>query len=131
TGSVTAAEPEFLGFLEGLADEHGMLPRWTDWWSEEDVAELIPDEATRRTVVTEQPRLPLDHYTQEIPVPSRWDHGRGAYLWFGEGYADLAKEAGERGWPVTRIPGEHLHQVVDPESVADWLISRAAWADGS
>ena len=125
TGSVKVAEPEFLEFLTGLADERGMLPRWTDWWSEEDVAALIPDEAQRRTVVAEQPRLPLDYYTQEIPVPSRWDHVRGAYLWFGEPYANLAKEAEERGWPVTRIPGEHLHQIVDPPATAAWLIDAA------
>src|SRR5262245_37925658 len=95
TGSVSATEPEFLEFLTGLADESGMLPRWTDWWDEQDVAALLPDETRRRAIVAEQPRLPLDYYTQEIPVPSRWDHVRGAYLWFGEPYAGLAKEAGE------------------------------------
>ncbi|WP_239161810.1 alpha/beta hydrolase [Acrocarpospora phusangensis] len=123
TGSTRAAEPEHLAFLSAMADADGVLPRWTDWWPEEAVAELVPDEAVRRQVVAEQPRLPLAYYDQEIPVPARWDHVRGAYLWFGEPYARAAKEADERGWPVTRIPGDHLHQVVAPERVAEWLIA--------
>ncbi|MEW9527817.1 alpha/beta hydrolase [Microbispora sp. NPDC049125] len=125
TGSVQAAEPEFVPFLRSMADESGLLPRWTDWWPEEDVAALLPDRRTREVVVAEQPRLPLAYYLEEIPVPSRWDHVRSAYLWFGEGYATLAKEAAERGWPVDRIPGEHLHQLVAPGQVADWLVATA------
>ncbi|GII55368.1 hypothetical protein Pth03_37570 [Planotetraspora thailandica] len=121
TGSVQVAEPEFLPFLQGLADDSGVLPRWTDWWPEEDVAPMFPDEASRRVIVAEQARLPLAYYMEEIPVPARWDHVGSAYLWFSDGYIGTAKEAEERGWPVERIPGLHLHQVCAPEAVADWL----------
>lgn len=123
TGSVPATSPEHLAFLGSMADPDGLLPRWTDWYPEEVVAELIPDPAIRAEIIVEQPRLPLTYYTERIPVPARWDHVRGAYLWFGEPYALAAKEADERGWPVTRIPGDHLHQVAAPDSVADWLIT--------
>jgi len=34
----------------------------------------------------------------------------------------MADEARARGWPVTHLPGEHLHQVVDPVGVAEALI---------
>lgn len=125
-GATRAAEPEHLPFLRSLADEAGVLPRWTDWWPEEDVAALLPDPAVRRVVVAEQPRLPLAYYLEDIPVPARWDHIRSGYLWFADAYAGFAKEAEERGWPVARIPGEHLHQLVEPEAVADWLIATAA-----
>ncbi|GLW97080.1 alpha/beta fold hydrolase [Microtetraspora sp. NBRC 16547] len=125
TGPVPIASPEIVGFLRDLADETGVLPRWTDWWPEEVVATLIPDEETRRTVVAEQARLPLDYYLANIPVPSRLDHVRAAYLWFDSPYAAMAKEAGERGWPVERIPGGHLHQLVEPEAVASWLVKSA------
>ncbi|GAA4555429.1 alpha/beta hydrolase [Planotetraspora kaengkrachanensis] len=124
-GTVTAAEPEFLPFLRSMTDDSGVLPRWTDWWGEEDVAAMFPDEATRRVVVTEQPRLPLGYYLEEIPVPPHWDSVAGAYLWFGDAYAAIAAEAAERGWPVGRIPGEHLHQVCAPGEVADWLVASA------
>ncbi|GAA1274102.1 hypothetical protein GCM10009658_14490 [Planotetraspora silvatica] len=73
-GTTTAAEPEFLPFLRSIADESGVLPRWTDWWDEDDVAALFPDDATRRVVVAEQARLPLAYYQEEIPV----DEGPGA-----------------------------------------------------
>ncbi|MCC5578903.1 alpha/beta hydrolase [Microtetraspora sp. AC03309] len=124
-GPVPGEPPEPAAFLRDLADDAGILPRWTDWWPDEVVADLFPDEATRRVVVAEQPRLPLDYYLLDIPVPSRWDHVRGAYLWFDSPYAETAKEASERGWPVERIPGGHLHQLTDPESVASWLIRSA------
>ncbi|GAA4188649.1 alpha/beta hydrolase [Microbispora amethystogenes] len=124
-GVCHTAEPEHLGFLRSLADDAGVLPRWTDWWPEGDVAALLPDPVTRQVVVAEQPRLPLAYYQEEIPVPARWDHVRSGYLWFGDAYAALAGEAGERGWPVARIPGEHLHQLVAPEAVADWLVATA------
>jgi hypothetical protein len=127
-GTVRAAEPEFLPFLTSLADGEGILPRWTDWWASAEVARLLPDEAVRKAVVVEQPRLPLVYYLDEIPVPIRWDHVSCAYLWFGEAYAEKAAEAGERGWPVERIPGEHLHQVVDPAAIAEWVI-RASHPD--
>jgi hypothetical protein len=125
-GVCQAAEPEHLAFLRGLADDAGVLPRWTDWWPEDDVAALLPDPVVRQVVVAEQARLPLAYYLEEIPVPARWDHLRSGYLWFADAYATLAHEAGERGWPVARVPGEHLHQLVAPEAVADWLLASAA-----
>lgn len=114
----TAAEDEFLPFLRGLADRDGVLPRWTDWWSEQDVAALLPDPDVRRVVVAEQPRLPLDYYVQEIPQPRGWAAKPCAYLLFSSGYSALADQARERGWPVAVTEGEHLHQVVDPDAVA-------------
>ncbi|WP_214109491.1 alpha/beta hydrolase [Acrocarpospora catenulata] len=125
TGSVAAAEPEHLAFLGALADSDGILPRWTDWWPDEAIAQLVPDDVLRREVIAEQPRLPLAYYTQNIPVPAKWDHVRGAYLWFSEPYARAAKEADERGWPVARIPGDHLHQLVAPADIAAWLVNAA------
>ena len=34
----------------------------------------------------------------------------------------MADEARARGWPVVHIPGEHLHQIVDPPAVATALL---------
>ncbi|MEV0344600.1 alpha/beta hydrolase [Nonomuraea sp. NPDC050680] len=121
-GLVRAAQEAFLPFLRELADDDGVLPRWTDWWSDDDVAAMLPDLGVRATVVEEQPRLPLDYYTEPIPVPAGWDAVRCACLWYGPPYDKVAEEAHGRGWPVLRTPGEHLQQVVDPEGVTDALL---------
>lgn len=118
----TAAEEEFLPFLRGLADRDGVLPRWTDWWPDQDVAAMLPEPDVRRVIVAEQPRLPLDYYVQEIPQPRQWAASPCAYLLFSAAYTEMANRARERGWPVAVTEGEHLHQVVDPDAVAAALI---------
>jgi hypothetical protein len=127
TGATPVAAPELLDFLRPLA-VHGRLPRWTDWWEEADVAPMFADPVVRRTVVEEQPTLPLSYYEQRIPVPAGWDDHPCSYLLFGPPYEDLAAEAGARGWRVTRLPGEHLHQIVDPAGTARHLVELAAVA---
>ncbi|MFI7447168.1 alpha/beta hydrolase [Nonomuraea sp. NPDC049714] len=122
-GLVRAGQEGFLPFLRELAGADGVLPRWTDWWSEEDVAPMFPaDAAVRERVVAEQPRLPLGFYTDPIPVPAGWDAVRCSCLWYGPPYDTVAEEARRRGWPVLRTPGMHLHQLVDPEEVAGALL---------
>jgi hypothetical protein len=117
-GSTPLAEEEFLPFLRGLAGPDGRLPQWTDWWSEEDVAPMFPDDQVRQVVTAEQPRLPLAYYQEQVPVPAGWDHRPGGYLLFSPAYAGQADQARARGWPVRTTEGEHLHQVVDPDAVS-------------
>lgn len=94
----------------------GRLPPWTTWWDEVDA--LFPDPETRAEVEAEQPRLPVTYYDQRIPAPDGWDDRPCSYLWFGPPYDREASEASARGWPVTHLPGLHLHQLVDPDAVA-------------
>ena len=123
-GPTPVASAELLEFLRPKIVD-GVLPRWTDWWDEEDVAALIPDAATRRTIVDEQPSLPLSYFTQEVPVPGGWDDHPCSYLLFGPPYEEFAAEADERGWRVAHLPGGHLHQVVDPEGTTRLLLGLA------
>jgi hypothetical protein len=125
SGPTPVAPPELLDFLRPLAVT-GRLPRWTDWWDEADIAPMFPDAATRRTVVEEQQRLPLAYYEQEIPVPEGWDDHPCAYLLFGPPYEHTAADALERGWRTARLPGEHLHQLVNPAGVARLIVELAA-----
>jgi hypothetical protein len=121
-GSAPIAEEAFLPFLRDLADANGRLPQWTSWWSDEDVTPMLPDPQTRQVIIAEQPRLPLEYYLAEIPVPDDWDRKPCAYLLFSEAYEDQAAEAERRGWPVRTTWGQHLHQVVDPAAVASALL---------
>lgn len=118
SGSTPVAEPGFLPFLRGLAGPDGRLPPWTDWWEEKDVAPMFPDPQSRETISREQPRLPLAYYLEQVPVPPGWAPPACGYLLFSKPYQGQAELARARGWPVRVIPGEHLHQVVDPGAVA-------------
>ena len=42
-----------------------------------------------------------------------------AYLAFGKTYAEETVAARRYGWPVSVVPGGHLHQLHDPAGVAD------------
>jgi hypothetical protein len=122
------APAQFLEFLAGLAGPDGLLPKWSDWWDEDDVAVMFPDAQTRQVITDEEPRLPLGYYHEQVPAPAGWDDRRCGYLMFSEGYRDEAGLARQRGWPVLVEPGEHLHQVVDPAGVAAALIELAQGA---
>jgi pimeloyl-ACP methyl ester carboxylesterase len=124
SGAAPVAPPELLTLLRDKASG-GLLPCWTDWWGEEDVAPLFPDQATRQAVTEEQPRLPLAYYEASVPVPAGWGARPCAYLLFGPPYDELAAEARGRGWIVERLPGAHLHQLVDPDGVARLLVAMA------
>ena len=124
-GPTPMAGEEFLPFLRGLAGPDGSLPRWTDWWDEADVAALFPDAATREAITSEQPRLPLAYYEEQVPVPHGWPDHRCAYLLFSPPYDAQAREARQRGFQVRSLPGDHLHQVVDPVGVACSLLGLA------
>jgi len=120
-GWTPAAPPELLDQLRAMAVD-GRLPVWTDWWAPADVDPLFPDPVTRREVEAEQPRLPLAHYGQELPVRAGWDDRPCAYVAFGGTYAAEAADAARRGWRVVTLPGGHLHQLVDPAAVAAELL---------
>ncbi|MEV5611157.1 alpha/beta hydrolase [Streptomyces sp. NPDC052225] len=124
-GSTPVASPELLEFLRPMA-VNGRLPRWTDWWDEADVAPMFTDPEMRQTVVEEQPTLPLSYYEQRVPVPEGWDDHPCSYLLFGPPYDDLADEARARGWRVAHLPGEHLHQIIDPAGTARHLVELVA-----
>jgi hypothetical protein len=123
-GADTTLAPEgFLDFLRGLADADGLLPPWTAWWG--DTGALFPDDATRAAVEAEQPRLPLSYFTQRVPVPPGWADRPAAYVGFGETYAEELAFALTRGWPVSTMPGTHLHALHDPTAVADEVLRLA------
>jgi pimeloyl-ACP methyl ester carboxylesterase len=124
SGTAPVAPAELLTLLRDKASG-GLLPRWSDWWDQDEVAGLFPDPQTQQTVTEEQPRLPLSYFEASVPVPVGWDARPRAYLLFGPPYDEVATEAQGRGWMVQRLPGGHLQQLVDPDGVARSLLAIA------
>ncbi|MPZ94706.1 MAG: hypothetical protein GEU96_07260 [Propionibacteriales bacterium] len=117
-GSVPLAPAGMDEFLAARADEDGLLPPWTQWWEDGDLDGLFPSRAARTLVEREQPRLPLTYFRTTLPVSAGWADTPGAYLAFGDTYADERHQAGEHGWPVRTLPGRHLHMLAEPRQVA-------------
>ncbi|WP_019547107.1 hypothetical protein [Streptomyces sulphureus] len=120
-GPSPALPPELLEALRPMAVD-GVLPRWTDWWPEDDVAAMLPDPELRRAIVEEQPALPLAYFEQCLPVPRGWGDGACSYLQFSPPYDGEAADARDRGWKVERLPGTHLQQVVDAGETVRWVV---------
>jgi hypothetical protein len=99
-GRIPLAPQEFLDYLRGKAHADGMLPTWTDWCEEADVAALFADSSARVRIEREQPRLPLSYFEDSLPVPEGWDNRPAAYLAFDDTYSREREEAKRRQWPV-------------------------------
>ena len=97
------------------------FPSWTD----ETLADAVPDPALRRQLIAEMRPQPWRFWDEPIPTFSGWPDAPCAYLRFGENrsYDDAASEAQRRGWPLVRLEGDHFHMLVDPSAVADALIT--------
>jgi hypothetical protein len=115
----------FRGFLATLPVTDGRLPRWSDWWGEEAMAEEVPDAAVRARIEAEQPRLPVAFYDQSVPVPPSWPPARVGYLQLSAGYDADAEGARNSGWAVRSLPGRHLDLATRPDEVAAELLGLA------
>jgi hypothetical protein len=125
-GEDRVIDAKFLPFLRDIA-AGGIVPPWPRWWPAEELALLYPDEVTRASVDAEAAPLPLAFFEEHLPPsPASWPTRQPGYLQFSEGYGDTAGQAGALGWPVRRLPGEHLHMLVDPVGVAAALTTLAA-----
>ena len=70
---------------------------------------LFFDAHKRAQVEREQQQLPLSYFEGTLPVPQGWDQPSRAYLALGETHATERDETARRRWPVTTLPGTHLH----------------------
>lgn len=131
---VETALPPFAGYAvtspPWLRDEigylaiRGRLPTWSKWWRARDMEVLVPDPERRRIIEDDLPELIPSYFNHRIPVPEGWSERlRCSYLWFSDTHRGDAAEAARRGWQVLRLSGEHLHMVVQPEEVAQLLLT--------
>ena len=97
--------------------EEGLLRRWIDWWPEETIVELLPDEADRARLDADMPRVPRSFYDHDVEVPPGWSQNRCAYLMLSDAYEPELHDAAERGWPTARLDTDHLAPLTKPEAV--------------
>ena len=123
TGTVKLVPEQFLDQLRARARD-GVLPPWPQWFAEDAMRNLIPDDEMRARLTEEMPRLPVSYFEGEPPVSAGWDRRPCAYLLLSEQpYAVAAADAEARGWPVTTVPdAKHLELVTDPETVTDAIL---------
>jgi len=87
-------------------------------WKEEDLLDELPDEGSRRRVLSEMQPRALDYFAEVQPEIPGWTETPGAYLLFTEGYRPYLDQAQRAGWPTRELPAGHFHMLVDPASVA-------------
>ena len=122
SGSQSLAPANLLKTLEPLTDDDGLLPPWTEWFDERQIAALFPSRAMRFHIEAQQPQLPLKFLRSELQIDAGWDRTPASYLAFGGTYADETARARALSWPVTRLEGRHLHMIVDPVGVTDAIL---------
>ena len=99
----------------------GFIPTW----SEDDLAEVIPDAEMRHRFVGELTPLPLAVYEEPLPVFEGWPDAPCGYLQFSPFYAPYAEQARREGWAYRRLEGGHFHMLVEPKAVANALVEIA------
>lgn len=106
----------------------GRLPAWHEWWPPGALQRLVPDEAGRSALIAELEPIPVAWF--EAVAPAGEAPAKSAYLKLSEAYEDEARAANRFGWPLVRLPMNHLAPVAQPGAVASALIGLAERLDG-
>jgi hypothetical protein len=122
-GSSYCASAEFIEFIDSLRRDGSLLPPWCEWWGDEAIARLIPDDELRRRIAADTPRVPRSFYDDPVPVPAAWtSRCRCCFLQLSPAYDDDRARAVAYGWPTARLNGQHLDVAVRPREVGDLLV---------
>ena len=117
-----AADAAMADDLDVLLSAGGRFPTWTD----DDLRELIPDDALRAEVIASLRPRGRDFFTEELPFPTReleWPDAPCGLLQTSPAYAAAARSAHSRGWPVLEREGGHFASCDDPHGVARDLLA--------
>jgi hypothetical protein len=115
----------FTALLDDIETVDGWLAPWHEWWPPEAMVELVPDERVRDAVIAEIRRLPRSFYDEPVPVPASWWTRPAGYLQLSPAYDGERARADAWGWPTANLRGAHLDLVLDPDTVADWIVRHA------
>lgn len=125
-GDASLAPPALVEALAGMTGPDGLMPPWTRWWDEEDIAPVVPDADLLARIRADEPRVPLAYVRSVLAAPPGWASRPSGYLAFGGTYGAEIDLARGLGWPVTVVEGAlHLHLLLDPEGTADAVLALA------
>lgn len=124
SGRHTVPSAPLREFVAGLRAEHAggeRLPRWTQWWDPQELADLLPDAEFRAELEAASPQLPASFYDEAVGMAPGWEPPTVDYVQLSAAYDAEAAEASRRGWQVHRIDGTHLSVATDPQSLLPLL----------
>ena len=121
---VHRTSPSMREMLDSVT-ENGVLRRWIDWWPEDTIVELLPDEADRAELEADMPRVPRSFYDRDVNVPPGWSDSRCGYLMLSSAYESELLDAVERGWSTARFDSDHLAPHTQPEAVLHEILHLA------
>lgn len=111
-------DPEWAKQLEAELMHGGRFPNWRN----EDLREVIPDEALRKRLVAEMHPRRLEFFTEPIPVFSGWPDAPCIYIQFSTPYEEPAAQARQAGWATYKIDAGHFHMLVDAVTVMNLIV---------
>ena len=127
TGRVTPGSERLRRRLEALDDSDGRLPLWSDWFTTNEERAVIGITALQAnakvwdTFKRDQPRMTREWFFDEVELPP-WRHVAAGYVQLCSLFDRNADDAEERGWPVARLRGTHLHPTLDPQETAEAIL---------
>ena len=96
----------------------GWLPKWSEWWSDSDLATELPDETQRAELAASLSPLPLAMFEEPLPEVEGWPDAPCGYLRLSSGYDQEAARATALGWPVEIMQSTHLGIITEPTAVS-------------
>jgi hypothetical protein len=110
----------------------GRAPPWPNWIALDLLERLLPDAATRRSLIDDAPAAPLAFLDERAPDCRAFAPPFGcAYLQLSSAYDHEAEQARASAWPVEQLEGHHLSIIAHPSPVADSLVDLASGLLGS
>jgi hypothetical protein len=100
----------------------GRLRPWPQWWGDERMRELLPDDDLRTAFVDACPAVPV-HVIEEV-MPALPDPP-AVFVQLSETYKPETDASRARGWPVLVCDASHLALLTDPGLVADAIVQAA------
>lgn len=128
-GAASPVRPALRDFVKGLAGADGTLPIWSKWFGADtqrmslvglDI--LASDPTAFAQFESGLPRMHVSWFEDTIEL-ANWDHVPAGFIQTSTIYDHAAAEAQRRGWPVTRLPGTHLHPTLRPAETASAILS--------
>ena len=121
---LASIHPAFRGRLAELADGD-VLPPWSEWFDPHALDAVLPEEEVRDRFRDELDPIPVPLLHEAMPEVDGWPDAPCGFLRLSRAYDNEEAEAARLGWAVASLDGTHLQAMIDPDGVADAMVSLA------